>query len=79
MHRAWNRRKRLFLGHTGMQALDPLVSRLFDKGDVLGKMLLSIDLSFLSPFLLIEPELRNDGPVLLIEFFPDLTTTCLLG
>ena len=41
---------------------------------VLGEVLLCIDLSFIAPFLLIEPKLRDDRPVFLVKFLPDFGT-----
>ena len=64
----------LFLGHPFLETLNPLLGRLFDEGHVLGEMLLGVDLSFIAPFLLIEPKLRDDPPVFLVEFIPDLGT-----
>jgi len=47
---------------------------LFDEGHVFGEMLLSVDLPFITPFLLIQPKLRDERPVFLIKFLPDLGT-----
>ena len=66
--------EQLFSGHAFLESLNPLFGRLFNEGHVLGEMLLSIDLPFITPLLLIESELRDDRSVFFIELFPDLGT-----
>ena len=48
---------RLLLGHAFLESLHPFFSRLFNEGHVLGKMLLGVDLSLFTTFLLIQSEL----------------------
>ncbi len=64
----------LLLGHAFFESFDALFGRLFDESHVLGEMLLGIDLSFIAPFLLIEPKLRDGRPVFLVELIPNLST-----
>ena len=62
-----------------MQSRETLFRGLFDEGHVFGEMLLGVDFAFVAPLLLGEPEGRDRGTVLLVEFLPYLHASSLSG
>ncbi len=65
----------LLVSQAFLEPFESLFRGLFDKGHVLCQMLLSVDLAFFTPFLLVEPKLRDDRSIFLVQFFPNFNAT----
>ncbi len=80
----WGNRRRktcegLFFLHSSTEPFKALVGGLFDEGHVFTQVLFGVDLPFLPPLLLVEPELGDRGAVFLVQRFPDRRTGGLFG
>ena len=69
--------RRLFFLHPSAETFKAFVGGLFDEGHVFSEVLLGGDFAFLAPFELVKPELGDERPIFLVQFFPDLTATGL--
>lgn len=64
----------LFFFHSLLQSLETFLGGLFNESHVFSEVLLSVDFSFLTPFQLVQSELRDHGAVFLVQRLPDRRT-----
>jgi bifunctional DNase/RNase len=64
----------LLFGHPFFQSCEAFFGGLLNEGHILSEVLFGVDFAFLSPLLLVQPELGDHGAVFLVERFPDRFT-----